>query len=601
MSQIRSRVKTVVDYEEYINSIGVCCETDGTKTQKTFSDCLNSAGAWTPNVDFESFQCAQPGGRGFCCSCAYATKNSGDESNPDWADPDGGADAIYGIFGKSNGIRGNISKCECEYNNGNWSPIEPLDGFDNQQLCAIPGGQGVEGRNDVRFGFACCHCVFLEGEYVRTCSTVCNAEECRALSLPDIPDCESVLIEGSICNYDSLGGQDGFLCGTEVLGCTDEDAENYDPDATVDDGSCYYDGGPGPGSIVPLTTGNPINYNDPPDGSNPFELRATSGSGKETENKKGSIGSELKGLGKRYEETSACCTVGGCIRSTRLECEQQNGFFIPPDAGGPVNCSVTTCPKKPSFTSTGNVIPPTIKQEELPEVGEIFAGGVYMGVFNPGISQVKINLETGLAEDQRASEKSGIGSDGKWALIMCLTDLGDEFSRQDILYQHTTTFEPIDRYETSTFDGLMNTFGASRLPAPQTDLFKQIRNYNRFSFRDWYLPSIQELGFAINAQRKISFKSGYSTRFSQNKQKLFSYRESNYENIHDTELFFPYLTSTKNNKKVAKFSNYPAANLVYSAFAITSNLHKEKDGLTMLTGLDNKFKIRLFRRINIIK
>ena len=28
----------------------------------------------------------------------------------------------------------------------------------------------------------------------------------------------------------------------DVLGCTDPDAENYDPNATLDDSSCYYEG-----------------------------------------------------------------------------------------------------------------------------------------------------------------------------------------------------------------------------------------------------------------------------------------------------------------------------------------------------------------------
>ena len=37
MSQTRARIKTVIDYDEYINATGVCCETDGTKTEKTFS------------------------------------------------------------------------------------------------------------------------------------------------------------------------------------------------------------------------------------------------------------------------------------------------------------------------------------------------------------------------------------------------------------------------------------------------------------------------------------------------------------------------------------------------------------------------------------
>ena len=48
----------------------------------------------------------------------------------------------------------------------------------------------------------------------------------------------TVLLEGGAPYEGAL------VIGTsdEVLGCTDPDAENYDPDATVDDGSCYYEG-----------------------------------------------------------------------------------------------------------------------------------------------------------------------------------------------------------------------------------------------------------------------------------------------------------------------------------------------------------------------
>ena len=583
MAQTRGKIKTVINYEEYINSVGVCCETDGTKTSKTFSDCLSSSGYWTPNVSIETHQCPQPNGTGFCCSCNYTSKNTGDGT--DWADGDGENDGgIYGIFGSSNGIQPGISKCECEYYGGNWSPVEPDGAFGRLTLCSTT--EGIEGRNDVRFPYACCHCQEIGGEFIRVCKNVCSAQECAELNLPDIPDCESVFISGSICNFDTLGGQDGFECGTEIAGCTDPEADNYNPDATVDDGSCVYEPGPEPPTYLESVVGDPfdIPQEDQNRGSNKNEI----------------TGINLQKTVTQNEETSACCVVGGCIRTTRLECERQNGFFIDPDESGPVECDRNTCPQKPSFLN--NIpIPPTISADELPNVGDTFAGGIYLGIFNPGISKVKINLETGEATDSRASEKSGIGADSKWALIMCLSDLGDEFGLNDILYQHTTTSERIDGMETSTYDGLLNTYGASNYPAPQSNFFKQVRGYNRFSFRDWYFPSIQELGFMIDVQRELDFTVGYASRYSQNRRKLLSYRPTRYSNPFDPELYFPYLSSTRSNTLVREFANYPAANLVYSAFAGPDNTEtSRKDGLTMLTGLDNKFKIRLVRRINII-
>ena len=44
-----------------------------------------------------------------------------------------------------------------------------------------------------------------------------------------------------LCNYDPLATIDDGSCGYK--GCTDPAAVNYDPNATSDDGSCEYEGG----------------------------------------------------------------------------------------------------------------------------------------------------------------------------------------------------------------------------------------------------------------------------------------------------------------------------------------------------------------------
>ena len=52
--------------------------------------------------------------------------------------------------------------------------------------------------------------------------------------------------------------------GGARLGCTDPTAINYDPTATVDDGSCIYDNGNGGGGQAPVsgcTDPNAANYN----------------------------------------------------------------------------------------------------------------------------------------------------------------------------------------------------------------------------------------------------------------------------------------------------------------------------------------------------
>ncbi len=76
---------------------------------------------------------------------------------------------------------------------------------------------------------------------------------------------------------------------------------------------------------------------------------------------------------------------------------------------------------------------------------------------------------------------AGPGDKTSWALIMCPSDLGSEFGLIDITYAYLNTSEkPMD--ETSSFsDGLYNTYGDNtQKKLPQTDLYRQVRNYNRF-------------------------------------------------------------------------------------------------------------------------
>ena len=99
---------------------------------------------------------------------------------------------------------------------------------------------------------------------------------------------------------------------------------------------------------------------------------------------------------------------------------------------------------------------------------------------------------------------------------MCFTDLGSEFDDLNILYRHTSVSDIVKDPATSTYDGNLNTYGdGKRIKAPETNLLNQIRQYNRFSMHDWYLPSIQELGFAITAQGNMTLAQR-EKRFSKN-------------------------------------------------------------------------------------
>ena len=60
--------------------------------------------------------------------------------------------------------------------------------------------------------------------------------------------------DDSANNFDPTADLDDGSCTYDILGCTDSEANNYDPSANIDDGSCTYD-------VLGCTDPNAINYN----------------------------------------------------------------------------------------------------------------------------------------------------------------------------------------------------------------------------------------------------------------------------------------------------------------------------------------------------
>mgnify|MGYP003120431204 CR=1 FL=1 len=238
MSQVRGRIKTVVNYDDQITVTGTCCAADGTKSVKTFDKCSAEGGRWVPVLPVELVECPQLSERGCCCSCAYTTKNTG--TPEDWAHPDHGENLVGGRFSSSNGTKDNVSRCECEYNRGNFLLGDcPEPGTSIATLCET---DGVEGRDDVRWPFSCCHCdTDADGYLFRNCSNVCNSEDCLEFTqaYSDNPDCASEFDPFKICDY-PFNGDPKECADLLISGCTDPAASNYNPGANSDDGSCEY-------------------------------------------------------------------------------------------------------------------------------------------------------------------------------------------------------------------------------------------------------------------------------------------------------------------------------------------------------------------------
>ena len=153
---------------------------------------------------------------GNCDSVVYGcTDEAACNYNPDATDDDGTCD-----YGDCNG--------DC-------------DGDAVVDDCGECGGDGT----------ACADCAYPQWYADGYCDGSNNVAECGYDGGDCCPgDCVDATYEcetyGGDCTEcadpDSADNQEGGECYDMVVGCTDPDADNYNPDANTDDGSCIYDG-----------------------------------------------------------------------------------------------------------------------------------------------------------------------------------------------------------------------------------------------------------------------------------------------------------------------------------------------------------------------
>ena len=123
-----------------------------------------------------------------------------------------------------------------------------------------------------------------------------------------------------------------------------------------------------------------------------------------------------------------------------------------------------------SLVSSTNVL------EKLPSSKEMYQGGLYVGVFEPGVSTVLGNANTGTAQTYKSvKNKNGTGVK-RWVLILAPEDI-------------TVNMLKMYNKNTSNYDGFYN-MNKTNIP--------NITGININGFKDWYIPSKQELEFIFN-------------------------------------------------------------------------------------------------------
>lgn len=214
-----------------------------------------------------------------------------------------------------------------------------------------------------------------------------------------------------------------------------------------------------------------------------------------------------------------CCTRSNenidqtdCSITTENECV--TGVWSAPGLSGILSCvglspcsglyfspSVTSAPVKVLESEINNSQNPF---EKLPNIGEQYQGGIFVGVFKPGtptnsIGSTVYGSAVGFKQSSDyEARSSGPGTKEKaWILIASNEDYGE--------HGYNSSNEALTVVNSSVYDGYYNTYN---LEQPQQNvLMDAIKNYkDRYGFNDWYIPSQDELAFYF---KNISY--GYFT------------------------------------------------------------------------------------------
>lgn len=518
----RTRSKTVADISSYIDDMGICCLPDGEKIETDYNDCIGRAGYFVLGKTGGEVDCIQPGKTGCCCACSFV-------------------DDLHGVNGLildynnyTGGMKSGITECECNTRGGKWA--ESIDCFGDdgfQEVDTIKSfcNSYTSGANgfayDVRFPGACCYQTFDDnGELTGyLCADVCMGQDCVDLggNVGDIYYGVDWGGSGNLCDdyrpdlgiYNIACGSSGFDDNDNCDGACCAQKTNGDWKCkTLSENDCYetYENDSSFTSIC----WHGCNTDCLVDEHLICELNP------ECEKAREPLPSD---------NVSACCvlnsegTAYSCSdRITEIECDAISGIWAGMSGENSLFCGNNPCPVPPrSATDSGDVSgrndSPTETQTKIDElsIGDSYAGGIFMGIFEPGTpingkgSSVLGNQFTGHSQEYE-SRGWGPGSKSKkkWAIIIDEADFiisGDSLSSSNKISP------------TSYFDGHYNLYGNNvTFYGLNGKTAINISDSNKKGYADWYIPSQDELAYIYHTFKNTTLggmmESGSNEKFT---------------------------------------------------------------------------------------
>lgn len=200
----------------------------------------------------------------------------------------------------------------------------------------------------------------------------------------------------------------------------------------------------------------------------------------------------------------------------------------------------------------------------LPSTFTFYQGGLYIGNFYPGppanstSSDLLGNKNTGSPVSYKSYANGNGDKNFAWGIVIASKDYSPNSNST-----YFSKTDPLSSYDTSEYDGYYNS-------QENTNFYNHLRNTGNYNgYKDWYVPSVDELAFIIK-----NMPTGYyiPKRFDAFSSTV--YRSSTYQKI-----------NSKQN----------------SNFFYAQSFDKTKYGtVTLVSRISIHAKTRLIRKINLV-